>query len=119
MAALEAYANPKAEAVKRLRAAEQQGRELEAANARLQASLRNTQKYLRTSQRRVNDLENERAAQAARIAELEELQRRHEGAVQAAYFAAWNECTQYVAQAAHAARAVNSETILTLMGEHQ
>jgi uncharacterized protein YukE len=58
-------------------------------------------------------------AAQARIAELEDLQRRHEGAVQAAYFAAWNECTQYVERAAHAARAVNPETILTLMGEHQ
>jgi chromosome segregation ATPase len=92
--------------------------ELEAANARLEADLTNAKNYLRAAHRRVNDLEKERAFLQGRVDELEALQGRHEGAVHAAYFAAWNECTQQMEKAAYAARNANPETILNLMGEH-
>jgi antirestriction protein ArdC len=93
--------------------------ELEAANARLEASLEEARKHRKAYVRRNLDLEKERGFLQARVDELEALQRRHEGAVHAAYFAAWNECAQQVEKAAYAARNANPETILNLMGEHQ
>jgi 3-methyladenine DNA glycosylase Tag len=73
----------------------------------------------RASAVRIVELERERASLASRVAELEDAQRRHTGAVHAAYFAAWNECTQQMAQAAFAARNANPEAVLNLMGEHE
>lgn len=91
---------------------------LKAANTRLEASLEDARKHSKAYVRRNLDLEKERGFLQARVDELEALQRRHEGAVHAAYFAAWNECAQQVEKAAYAARNANPETILNLMGEH-
>jgi uncharacterized protein YukE len=87
--------------------------------AELEASLEEARKHRKAYVRRNLDLEKERGFLQGRVDELEALQRRHEGAVHAAYFAAWNECTQQMEKAAYAARNANPETILNLMGEHQ
>jgi uncharacterized protein YukE len=87
--------------------------------AELEASLEEARKHRKAYVRRNLDLEKERGFLQARVDELEALQRRHEGAVHAAYFAAWNECAQQMEKAAYAARNANPETILNLMGEHQ
>jgi uncharacterized protein YukE len=87
--------------------------------AELEASLEEARKHRKAYVRRNLDLEKERGFLQARVDELEALQRRHEGSVHAAYFAAWNECAQQMEKAAYAARNANPETILNLMGEHQ